>query len=76
MHTLSKDNCVDVLQLAERYSLHSVAEQTQKFMRKMFVSMDSAQLERLSYGQLEELVQHSGLLCSTEFDVFSQVRQT
>lgn len=73
---ISVENCVDVLNMAELYSLHRTLEKIRQFILENFeaVAMNS-QFFKLSTSQLEVLLSSDNLHVSSEFKLFQLIIQ-
>jgi len=72
--SLTIENCVDVLNLAELYSLSSTYKKAQHFMLDQFEMMaKSGQYQKLNKRQLSQLLEDNGLQISSEYLLFELV---
>ncbi|KAH3769879.1 kelch-like protein 13 isoform X2 [Dreissena polymorpha] len=68
------DNCVDVLNLAELYSLSATYRKAQHFMLKHFeVMAKMGQYMKLNHNQLSQLLEDNSLRISSEYQLFELV---
>ncbi|XP_064641579.1 kelch-like protein 13 isoform X2 [Lineus longissimus] len=68
-------NCVDILNLAELYSLHQTKSKAREFILENFVAFaESDQYFKLTSSQLSLLLEENGLKVVTEFKLFELVQ--
>ncbi|WAR12865.1 KLH26-like protein [Mya arenaria] len=72
--SLTIENCVDVLNLAELYSLHATYKKAQLFMLEQFEMMaKSGQYQKLNDRQLAQLLEDNRLQIASEYHLFELV---
>lgn len=73
-NSITIENCVDVLNLAEMYSLASTNQVAKDFMLGNFeIVAKSNQYKKLTHTQLATLLAENGLMVTSEFQLFKLV---
>ena len=64
---------MEVLNLADKYSLRKVKEEAFKYVEARFVYLPEDQIQLLSFEQIRGFIASDGLLSCSEWDIFCKV---
>ena len=75
MHTATTvENCVDILNLAELYSLHDTRQKTRQYMLNHFETFaEASQYNKLNHNQLSSMLEENSLKVLSEYKLFELV---